>query len=227
MTSCWPFRPTIMWSTPSSRSPFVGVVRAGLLWLLVSIPSSTNAMVSGNGRPSPLTVEADVASCINQVAARQPWLGKTLWGLRDQEAGWIGAEIPNRNGTHDLGPFQINSSWLPRIAADVHRPIGDIRRWLRDDPCFSTATAAWIFLRTYRSTRDYWQAVGLYHSSTTWRQRRYTMSVVDHLTARFGAKVFDEEAGRRTVAKSNGQSITGGLSRRIVSYGFGAVQGDP
>lgn len=60
--------------------------------------------------------EARIAGCIHDAAAGRPWLEKTLWGLRDQEAGWIGAEVSNTNGTHDLGPLQINSWWVPRIA---------------------------------------------------------------------------------------------------------------
>ena len=90
--------------------------------------------------------EPEVARCIRQAARGKLWLEKTLWGLRDQEAGWIGAEILNKDGSHDLGPLQINSWWVPRIAALLSRREGDIRRWLRFDPCFNAEAARWIFL---------------------------------------------------------------------------------
>lgn len=36
--------------------------------------------------------EARVSKCIRDAADGRPWLERTLWGLRDQEGGWIGAE---------------------------------------------------------------------------------------------------------------------------------------
>src|SRR3546814_19609850 len=35
---------------------------------------------------------AEIARCIRIAARGHGWLEKTLWGLREQEAGWIGAE---------------------------------------------------------------------------------------------------------------------------------------
>ena len=131
-----------------------------------------------------------ISSCIRQASFGQPWLEKTLWGLRDQEAGWIGAEVRNRNGSHDLGPLQINSWWIPRIAALVGRSPGQVRYWLRFDPCFNAEAARWIFLSALRSTGNYWKAIGIYHSPTIWRQTRYRNSVARHMRTRFGNTVF-------------------------------------
>ncbi|HEX7854748.1 MAG TPA: restriction endonuclease [Sphingobium sp.] len=82
-------------------------------------------------------------------------------GLRDQEAGSIGAEVRNANGTHDLGPLQINSWWMPRIARLIDRPEGHVRYWLRFDTCFNVEAARWIFLSALSDTNDYWQAMGM------------------------------------------------------------------
>ena len=84
-----------------------------------------------------------ISACIRQASLGQPWLEKTLWGLRDQEAGWIGAEVRNSNGSYDLGPLQINSWWIPRIAALVGRAPVQVRHWLRFDPCFNAQAAGW------------------------------------------------------------------------------------
>lgn len=141
------------------------------------------------GKPSN-SHEANLDRCIRQAAGGRAWLEKTLWGLRDQEGGWIGAEVPNTNGTHDLGPLQVNSFWVPRLAALTHRSPDQVRTWLINDPCFNVQAARWIFLSGLSMTRDYWKAVGVYHSPTARRQRRYIDSVTQHLERRFGRAVF-------------------------------------
>lgn len=130
--------------------------------------------------------EPEVARCIRQAAQGSVWLEKTLWGLRDQEAGWVGAEIANTNGTHDLGVLQVNSAWVPRLAQMVGRSTVQVRYWLTYDPCFNAEVARWIFLSALHATGDYWKAVGTYHSPTVWRQRRYAASVAGHLRGRYG-----------------------------------------
>lgn len=134
--------------------------------------------------------EREVARCIRASAGGRPWLEKTLWGLRDQEGGWIGAEIRNANGSHDLGPLQVNSWWVATLAAATGRPALHVRWWLTHDACFNVSAAQWIFLSGLAVTRDYWRAVGVYHSPTEWRQLRYSSSVARHLQRRFGGDVF-------------------------------------
>lgn len=85
--------------------------------------------------------EDEISRCIHRAARGSATLEKTLWGLRDQEGGWIGAEVPNRDGSQDLGPLQINSWWVPRLAALLSRPEENIRHWLRFDVCFNVESA--------------------------------------------------------------------------------------
>lgn len=136
------------------------------------------------------TAEREIARCIQFASAGRSWLEKTLWGLRDQEAGWIGAEVPNGNGTHDLGPLQVNSSWVAKLSVLVDRDPGLVRNWLINDPCFNVQAAKWLFLSGLRTSGSYWKAVGVYHSPTLWRQERYRRNVARHLVSRFGANVF-------------------------------------
>lgn len=158
----------------------------------VSLSVSLLLFCPAQGRAaSPVQSETVLAGCIRQAASGRMWLEKTLWGLRDQEAGWLGAQIANTNGTHDLGPLQINSSWVPRLARLTGRGEAEIRAWLVRDACFNVQAARWIFLSGLKASGDYWKAVGIYHSSTHWRQRRYALSVARHLRRRFGDSVFD------------------------------------
>lgn len=143
-----------------------------------------------HARP-PMTIEeARIAACIKKASRGSAWLEKTLWGLRDQEGGWIGAEVANTNGTRDLGPMQVNSWWVPRIARALSLSQDVVQERLRLDPCFNVETARWIFVSAIGARRSYWEAVGAYHSPTSWRARRYALSVAGHLRLRYGADVF-------------------------------------
>ncbi len=141
---------------------------------------------------SPPEHEARLGACIRDAAGGRVWLEKTLWGLRDQEGGWIGAEVPNANGSHDLGPLQVNSFWVPKLSKLTGRPPGLVRGWLISDPCFNVQAARWIFLSALSTTGAYWKAIGVYHSPTGWRQRQYVASVAGHLRRRYGLKVFQQ-----------------------------------
>lgn len=155
--------------------------------LVSAIPLQAASTRAGEARASD---DRAIAACIKRSAGGRAWLEMTLWGLRDQEGGWIGAEIANGDGSHDLGPLQVNSWWIPRLAAITGRPEPHIRHWLKLDPCFNVEAARWIFLSGLAATRDYWKAVGVYHSPTGWRQRRYASSVAAHLKRRFGSRAF-------------------------------------
>lgn len=141
-------------------------------------------------REGTIAEERAIARCIHRSALGRPWLEKTLWGLRDQEGGWIGAAVRNHDGSHDLGPFQINSWWVPRIAGQVSRAEKNVTYWLRFDPCFNAEAARWIYLMILRSGEPYWRAIGHYHSLNERRQERYAASVALRLRRRFGSRTF-------------------------------------
>ena len=149
---------------------------------------------TGAARSRSSDEERQIGHCIFRAARGQAWLERTLWGLRDQEGGWLGAAVANTNGTHDLGPLQVNSWWVPRVSRLVGRPPESVRHWLRYDACFNAEVARWIFLSGLAAAGDYWTAIGIYHSPTSWRQRRYAASVAAHLERRFGAHVFQSRS---------------------------------
>ncbi len=150
--------------------------------------------LNARAAPQPLAGEKSVAACIARSAAGRGWVEKTLWGLRDQEGGWVGAEVPNDDGSHDLGPLQVNSWWVPRLAMVTGKLEPQIRHWLTWDACFNVDAARWIFLSGFKTTRNYWKAVGLYHSPTAWRQRRHAHSVSTKLRRRYGPGIFAPSA---------------------------------
>lgn len=161
-----------------------------------AIFSATLTPMPTLAQPGAARESAEIARCIRIAARGHAWLEKTLWGLRVQEAGWLGAEVANADGSHDLGPLQINSSWVPRIARLVDRSEQQVRNWLQYDACFNAEAARWIFLSGLKVTGDYWKAVGVYHSPTAWRQRAYATRVAKHMRIRFGPAIFAEGGAR-------------------------------
>lgn len=204
---------------PSSARYAVKHVLFACAALAVIVPMHAQARISRQ--------EARIAECIRQAAVGHPWLERTLWGLRDQEAGWIGAQVRNTNGSHDLGPLQINSWWIPKIAALVDRPQADVRSWLMSDPCFNAEAARWIFLSALRTTGDFWKAVGVYHSPTAWRQQRYALSVARHMQRRFGGDLFVGPVENRTAAAVTPAEHSQGDGRvgktKVQYHGFGVM----
>lgn len=209
-------------TTPfSGKDPLKPVARFVCLCALLTASTSAAPAAAMS-----ISSDREIARCIARAASGKDWLEKTLWGLRDQEGGWVGAEVPNANGSHDLGPLQINSWWVPKIAAVLRQPEQDVRAWLKSDACFNADVARWIFLSALRSTGDYWAAIGVYHSPTTWRQRRYALSVADHLTRRFGPAIFSVKlsaASGATAHQSPDPPTNGARPERML--GFGVVAG--
>lgn len=164
--------------------------RVGLLAIMQACFLGSTVLAEARPAAGKAEDERVIAQCIRKASGGRTWLEKALWGLRDQEGGWIGAEIANRNGTHDLGPMQVNSWWVPRLAKLTGKPQPSVRHWLTYDACFNVDSARWIFLSELAATRDFWRAVGAYHSPTPWRQERYRNAVVMHMRRRFGSAIF-------------------------------------
>ncbi|GAA0308770.1 hypothetical protein GCM10009087_18500 [Sphingomonas oligophenolica] len=206
----------------SNRGRLKSLLRVGCLGVVFTVSTGATASAA-MAKPS----DGEIARCIARAAGGKDWLAKTLWGLRDQEGGWVGAEILNTNGSHDLGPLQINSWWVPRLAAVLRQPEQDVRAWLKFDACFNADVARWIFLSDLRSTGDYWAAIGVYHSPTAWRQRQYALSVAGHLTRRFGPAIFSERplglGGASAALTPQSPDLPANEARRERILGFGVV----
>lgn len=76
--------------------------------------------------------------------------------VREQEGGWPGAEIKNRNGTVDLGLMQINSAWFePGNPVDLNAR-GITQERVRDNACLNVAISAWILNRYHHKMGYDW-----------------------------------------------------------------------
>lgn len=120
---------------------------------------------------------SEVERCIRTVAKNYGMSELPLQIIYRMEGGTVG-EIsrPNSNGSHDIGPMQINSWWLPKLAE-----AGISYEDLRDDACINVLVAAWIYTQEFRRTKDVAKAIAAYHSRTPVHQARYLAKVSEHL----------------------------------------------
>jgi hypothetical protein len=105
-----------------------------------------------------------------------------LYGILAVEGGRVGESIEDANGTRDLGPFQVNSTWGSAIAQYWHVPHDRALDRVRDDGC-ANAIVATAILRSYANEArgDIPMAIGLYHSHSPRLAKQYRAKVVSAL----------------------------------------------
>jgi hypothetical protein len=126
------------------------------------------------------------AACIAAAAHSYQLPSTYMFAILKAEGGHVGQEVRNTNGTYDLGPFQINSSWGPAIAAYWHITVPQALAHVRDNGC-ANALIATAILKKYliESKGDYAKAIGYYHSHTEALASVYRKAVLETV-ASFG-----------------------------------------
>ena len=104
-----------------------------------------------------------------------------LVGIYKAEGGKIGQEVKNTNGSHDLGPMQINTLWIPELADKWGVTEKTAHRWVRDDACTNVGVSAWILKSHLDETQNLSQAIAHYHSRTPKHGDRYKAKVIEIL----------------------------------------------
>lgn len=123
--------------------------------------------------------DAQTRRCVFQ-AARALGINSTpLFLILDVEGGALGQVSRNTNGTYDIGPAQINSSWLPTLAK---QGISEDR--LTNDLCINILASAWIYSKARRRTDSVAEAIAQYHSPTPGYQKRYLRRIDEALERR-------------------------------------------
>ena len=142
-------------------------------------------------KPSPVT-----PGCILQAAKMQNIPPHIILGLLKTEGGHLGSESPNKDGSVDLGPMQINDkTWVP-ILARAH--FGGNRRlayiMLRDHGCYSIYIGAWIFRQYLDEARgNYADAVGYYNSHNERQKNAYEKRFAANFKELFGWMVTSQQ----------------------------------
>lgn len=100
--------------------------------------------------------------CSIAAAVRYDVPANLLLAVAEKEGGRPGQWVPNRNGTHDVGPMQFNTAYLAELARYGIRP---------DDVaaagCYAYHLAAWRLRGHLRhDAGDLWTRAANYHSRT-------------------------------------------------------------
>ena len=125
-----------------------------------------------------------LATCIFLAAQTYQVPPAVLIGIMKVEGGKVGQEVSNTNGSHDLGPMQINTIWLPELADHWGVSKDKARQMVRDDACTNIGVSAWILRQHINDTGDLQQAVAWYHSRTHRIGRKYKNRVFSSLLGR-------------------------------------------
>lgn len=148
------------------------VITSGLLAMTIIVGSIGRAAAAVN----PLTAE-----CVVQAADTfgHPRLALIL--ILAQERGRVGeCSPPNRNGTVDCGPAQINSGEIARLAPRLRMSPPEAFARIRDDGCFNVFVSAYILAEKRQDANgDIWDAMGRYNSATTGIKERYQRGLIE------------------------------------------------
>ncbi len=121
------------------------------------------------------------AACLMMAAQTYGIPPAVLLGIYQVEAGRVGQEVRNTNGSYDLGPMQINTIWIPELAGKWGVSQTTARQWVRDDPCINVDIAAWILKGHFNETKNMSQAIAHYHSRTPRHGNAYRYRVISSM----------------------------------------------
>nr|WP_232199475.1 lytic transglycosylase domain-containing protein [Thioalkalivibrio thiocyanodenitrificans] len=126
--------------------------------------------------PQPLPQEtAEV--CIAQASARYHVPPLLIQSILTQEGGQLGQRVgPNRNGTYDLGPMQINTIWIEPL-----KEYGIFEQDLLWSPCVNIGVGVWILRKYYEHhDQDWTKAIMSYNAGFAIENgREYARTVLE------------------------------------------------
>jgi hypothetical protein len=124
--------------------------------------------------------EAMIEGCLKAAAEVHDVPAGLLVLLINVEGGRLGAVSQNANGTVDIGPMQVNDTWLSKIAAHWGASPEDAYRALRDSFCANVEGGAWILRQALDEAHgDLWPGVALYHSHDPLHKLEYMRLVYE------------------------------------------------
>lgn len=140
-----------------------------VIWLcLIAFPAWANKRtVVAIPAQTPLTFESIVAAANAHNVPLAP-----LLGILATENGRLGEALSNKNGTWDLGPFQVNTVHLNDLSE-----IGYTPEAIMADGRTNAFAAAWLLRQEILRAGNLWHGVGHYHSRTPFRKYGYIRKV--------------------------------------------------
>ena len=119
--------------------------------------------------------------CIMAAASLYQLPPAVLLILLNVENGRLGKVSQNANKTVDIGPMQVNDTWVKKIAAHWRSSEDAAYLALRDNFCANVEGGAWILRQGLDEAHgDFWEGVALYHSHTEKYKLDYLQKVLAH-----------------------------------------------
>ncbi|HEV2651704.1 MAG TPA: lytic transglycosylase domain-containing protein [Rhizomicrobium sp.] len=117
-------------------------------------------------------------ACMALGAALNHLPAQVLPAIHHVEGGKVGTVSRNKNGSEDLGVMQVNTLWIPSLAAGTGLDPEKVRHELINNACFNIVIAG-VILRNYlaETNGDMAKAVGNYHSHTPLLNATYQLQV--------------------------------------------------
>ncbi len=117
-------------------------------------------------------------ACFMAESARQHLPPNLMLAVLQTEGGKMAQFVKNANGTYDMGPFQVNTTWLPELARLTGGRSEDVAKAIAYDGCTNIAVGAWILRRFINEAGgDIWKGVAFYHSHNSSKGLPYAQSV--------------------------------------------------
>lgn len=110
------------------------------------------------------------AACLIAAAQAYSVPLESMYSLLRIEGGTVGQAKPNlrKDGSvrsEDLGPFQVNTAWLPAFALYWKQASnGETYELLRDDGCANAYAASAIVRYHWIKTQNFEHAIAVYHT---------------------------------------------------------------
>jgi soluble lytic murein transglycosylase-like protein len=124
-----------------------------------------------------LTAQA-FAACIFAAAQTYAVPPSVILGVLNVEGGKTGQAVANTNGTYDLGPMQINTIWIPKLASYWGVSQRTALKMVRDDACVNVGVGAWILRSKMNETGSLYKGIAHYHSATPAFGYAYSQKVI-------------------------------------------------
>lgn len=132
------------------------------------------------------SMQAGQIECVQLAADKYGLPVSLIEAILEVEGGRVGQAVHNSNGSVDLGPMQINSVWLPRLA-----DYGITREQLQYDRCINILVGSWILASQLKIAKNMegpvqrriWWGIGAYHSRTPEHNMKYSIKVWQALRA--------------------------------------------
>lgn len=123
-------------------------------------------------------------ACVMSAASLQHVPSVVVLSLMKTEGGRVGHWTTNSNGSHDLGPMQINdTTWVPRLARmQFHGNERKAEAALIYDGCYNVSVGAYIFRRYLdQAGGNLGVAIGYYNSHNPYYADRYRVRFLHSL----------------------------------------------